>query len=241
MPEVTEASGRVPTADQIRAYLLANGWEMGDSGSAAYLMVTKGYRVRMLHEPTEHDLFQAVFDIALAENRHPADVRESILGKDASPAVNEGLPAIPQRPRLFRLERTIDHSGVSGPGHVADGVVWADGTVSMRWLGKHASTVSWDGIEHADAIHGHGGDTRFVFDDTLPGTAEPFNGLPAMLRTRRESLGLSQRGAAEKIGISFSTVSRIEAGQQPELAPLIKVLDWLGMRIGWVAKETCDA
>jgi DNA-binding XRE family transcriptional regulator len=145
------------------------------------------------------------------------------------------------RPRLFRLERDTDHSGVSGSGHVADGVIWADGTVTLRWFGAHASTVNWDSIDHAVAVHGQGGDTRFVYDDTLPATAEPFNGLPAMLRTRREALGLSQRGAAEQIGISFSTVSRVEAGQQPELAPLIKVLDWLGMRIGWVAKEACDA
>jgi hypothetical protein len=68
-----------PTADQIRAYLLANGWQMGESGSAAYLMVRMGHTVRMLHEPTEYDLGKAVFDISLAEGRHPADVRKDIL------------------------------------------------------------------------------------------------------------------------------------------------------------------
>lgn len=67
------------TADQIRAYLLANGWQMGESGRAAYLMVTMGRTIRMLHEPTEYDLDKAVFDISLAEGRHPADVRKDIL------------------------------------------------------------------------------------------------------------------------------------------------------------------
>lgn len=146
-----------------------------------------------------------------------------------------------EKPRLFRLERDTDCTGVSGLGHVADGVVWADGTVTMRWLGAHASTVNWNRLDDAEHVHGHGGATRFVFDDTLPAEAEPFNGLAAALRTRRESRGLSQRSAAEEIGVSFSTVSRVENGRQPELVPLLKILDWLDMRIGWVPKEERDA
>lgn len=74
----------VPTVDQIRAYLLANGWQMGESGRAAYLMVGMG-RIRMLHEPTEYDLGKAVFDISLAEDRHPADVRKDILACATTP------------------------------------------------------------------------------------------------------------------------------------------------------------
>lgn len=69
----------VPTTDQIHAYLLARGWQMGDSGRAAYLMVIMGHSVRMLHEPTEYDRDEAVFRIALAEGRHPADVHKDIL------------------------------------------------------------------------------------------------------------------------------------------------------------------
>lgn len=74
----------VPTADQIRAYLLANGWQMGESGRAAYLMVSMGHTIRMLHEPTEYDLGKAVFEISLAEGRHPADVRQDILNGAAA-------------------------------------------------------------------------------------------------------------------------------------------------------------
>lgn len=153
-----------PTAEQIRGYLLANGWQMGDSGSAAYLMVTQGHTVRMLHNPTEYDLGKAVFDIALAENRHPADVRASILSYVAAAGAGT-QPATAPRPRLFRLQRDVDSTGVSGPGHVADGVVWADGTVTLRWFGAHASTVCWAGIGDAVAVHGHDGATRFVYDD----------------------------------------------------------------------------
>jgi hypothetical protein len=81
----------VPTADQIRAYLLANGWQVGESGRAAYLMVSMGHTVRMLHKPTEYDLGKAVFDISLAENRHPADVRKDILRCEAAPAPDKSI------------------------------------------------------------------------------------------------------------------------------------------------------
>jgi hypothetical protein len=43
--------------------------------------------------------------------------------------------------RLFRLERTEDASGVSGIGKVAEGVVFDDGTVVLRWLTEVKSTV----------------------------------------------------------------------------------------------------
>jgi hypothetical protein len=36
--------------------------------------------------------------------------------------------------KLFHLERTEDASGVSGIGEVAEGVVFEDGTVGLRWL-----------------------------------------------------------------------------------------------------------
>jgi hypothetical protein len=83
MPE-TAAPEYNPTADQIRSYLLANGWVMGKSGRAANLMVTTGYTIRLLNEPTDRDRGQAVFDISLAEGRHPADVRKSILATPAA-------------------------------------------------------------------------------------------------------------------------------------------------------------
>jgi hypothetical protein len=68
-------------------------------------------------------------------------------------------------PRRFYLERRVDVTGASGTGRVADGVLWTDGTVTIRWTGQHSSTVVWDSIDDALAVHGHVGATRFVWID----------------------------------------------------------------------------
>lgn len=69
------------------------------------------------------------------------------------------------RPRTFRLIRDEDVSGVSGTGTVADGVLWPDGTVSVRWRGRYPSIVHWrEGMEAVEAIHGHDGRTRVEWD-----------------------------------------------------------------------------
>jgi hypothetical protein len=67
--------------------------------------------------------------------------------------------------RPFWLQRDHDVSGVSGVGIVAHGALWPDGTASVRWVGERPSTVFWDSIEDALAVHGHGGHTRIVFAD----------------------------------------------------------------------------
>lgn len=72
--------------------------------------------------------------------------------------------------RRFHLLRHQDISGVSGTGIVALGVFWPDGTASVRWLGERPSTVHWDRIADAKAVHGHGGATEIVWDDPEPGT-----------------------------------------------------------------------
>lgn len=79
-------------------------------------------------------------------------------------------------PRGFQLLRHQDISGVSGTGVVADGVLWPDGTASLRWKGERPSTVHWDRIADAEAVHGHGGATEIVWlDDTgQPGLAEEY-------------------------------------------------------------------
>ncbi|MFJ6566632.1 hypothetical protein ACIQNU_04380 [Streptomyces sp. NPDC091292] len=72
-------------------------------------------------------------------------------------------------PRRFRLQRTTDITGVSGTGRVADGILWPDGTASVRWTGEHPSIVFWDGgIADAEHVHGHGGHTVIVWDDPEP-------------------------------------------------------------------------
>jgi hypothetical protein len=71
--------------------------------------------------------------------------------------------------RTFRLVRTVDVSGVSGTGDVAEGVEFSDGTVALRWLSQWPTSVVFHdrGIEAVEAIHGHGGATRIVYDDPL--------------------------------------------------------------------------
>lgn len=66
--------------------------------------------------------------------------------------------------KVFVLDRLIDIHGVSGTGIVAQGVVFDDGTVAMRWLTDHRSTSFYESIEDLQAIHGHNGGTwiRYV-------------------------------------------------------------------------------
>lgn len=71
-----------------------------------------------------------------------------------------------QQPRLFHLQRDHDITGVSGVGTVADGVLWPDGTASVRWRSDHPSIVFWDrGAASVKHVHGHGGATRIVLAD----------------------------------------------------------------------------
>lgn len=74
-------------------------------------------------------------------------------------------PVVEDEPRRFYLQRDVDVTGASGIGRVADGVLWPDGTVSVHWRGKRPSTVQWNHIEDAVAIHGHGGATRIEWVD----------------------------------------------------------------------------
>lgn len=69
--------------------------------------------------------------------------------------------------KRFHLERDVDVTGASGTGHVADGVLWPDGTVTIRWRGERKSTANWDFMADAIAVHGHGGATRIMWDDPI--------------------------------------------------------------------------
>lgn len=64
--------------------------------------------------------------------------------------------------RVFQLVRHVDVTGFSGVGVVADGVIWPDGAVSMRWRGAVRTTVEAQCLADIELIHGHGGATRVV-------------------------------------------------------------------------------
>jgi hypothetical protein len=69
-------------------------------------------------------------------------------------------------PRIFRLVRKTDISGVSGTGHVADGVTFYDGTTAIYWRTEFASMVVFQSLEHLLRIHGHDGATTIEWMDT---------------------------------------------------------------------------
>lgn len=57
--------------------------------------------------------------------------------------------------------------------------------------------------------------------------AEVIDRLPMLLREARRARGLSMRAAAKELGISFSTIPRIEAGQDCALSNAVAVMRWL--------------
>lgn len=67
--------------------------------------------------------------------------------------------------RTFTLQRTVDISGVSGTGVVAEGVEFSDGTAALRWRSGLASTAVYASVEDLVAIHGHHGATTVVWLD----------------------------------------------------------------------------
>ena len=76
--------------------------------------------------------------------------------------------------RSFHLVRTVDHTGLSGTGVVAEGVEFDDGTTVVRWRevqgphyerGVRATTVIFPNIAAVEALHGHGGATTVEWVD----------------------------------------------------------------------------
>lgn len=71
---------------------------------------------------------------------------------------------------IFELVRNNDVTGISGVGVVAEGVIFSDGTVALRWRdlntsdpnylrGVRPTTVLHENIQSVIALHGHGGST----------------------------------------------------------------------------------
>lgn len=69
--------------------------------------------------------------------------------------------------RRFVLERIEDVSGVSGTGTVAEGCVFSDGSVVLRWTSEWPTSVVWHdrGVESLEHVHGHNGRTHIVWLD----------------------------------------------------------------------------
>jgi len=67
--------------------------------------------------------------------------------------------------RLFYLWRTVDETGVSGSGFVAEGVQFRNGQCVLRWRTAHTSIAIYASIADVKAIHGHGGNTVILYED----------------------------------------------------------------------------
>lgn len=68
--------------------------------------------------------------------------------------------------RRFHLTRTIDDTGVSGTGLVAEGIQYRDGRCAMRWCVNPArSTTIYDNTNELITIHGHDGHTTIEWID----------------------------------------------------------------------------
>lgn len=62
-------------------------------------------------------------------------------------------------PKLFKLNRITDHSGISGCGIVAYGTLFPCGKSVICWNGSVNSITIYDTLEQLESIHGHGGKT----------------------------------------------------------------------------------
>lgn len=71
--------------------------------------------------------------------------------------------------RRFHIVRQKDVSGVSGTGHVAEGIQFHDGQAVISWFGRFHSVAVYPNIEGIIAIHGHDGSTTVEWLDAPEG------------------------------------------------------------------------
>lgn len=69
--------------------------------------------------------------------------------------------------RKFHIERSEDVSGLSGTGIVAVGVMYPSGRCIMEWVTPIKSINEYHSIADLEALHGHEGRTKVVWDGEL--------------------------------------------------------------------------
>lgn len=68
-------------------------------------------------------------------------------------------------------------------------------------------------------------------DETFAQGVNDVNKIDSLLRDERNAQGLSLRALSAKIGVSFSTLARIERGEgEPDTNTRIRLIEWLGPR-----------
>jgi len=89
-----------------------------------------------------------------------------------------------------------------------------------RW--EHQCTIDWTGKR---GIEGQA--STWSTESPEPLVVRAILGLPARLKAHRQANDLSMREAAKRIGISFSTVHRIEHGEDYTVDSLLAVAAYL--------------
>ena len=74
--------------------------------------------------------------------------------------------------RTFHVYRDEDVSGVSGTGMIAEGVMFSSGRVFVNWLSMHKIVEMADSVAEWQAVHGHEGKTKILWDDEVDETEE---------------------------------------------------------------------
>lgn len=181
--DVVEAVQAV--ADRWQARHLAYAGEVIEDLRAALAPVSSSGEAESGHTLTEHGTTDC-----------PVEHRGHVEYRDKTPGFVDDIPTPVSsggqedgegEPKLFRLVRDRDVSGVSGTGLVAWGVRFPDGRVATRWHAEIAQTCTWDSIEHVEAIHGHGGATRVEWLAARPVLSR--DALRAAILSARDSSG----------------------------------------------------
>jgi hypothetical protein len=87
-----------------------------------------------------------------------------VAGNPRGESPRKALPPGRSHVATFHLLRLEDESGVSGTGWVAEGAVFSNGWVVLIWPTGTPSLNFYESLEAVEAVHGHGGLTRIVFD-----------------------------------------------------------------------------
>lgn len=77
--------------------------------------------------------------------------------------------------RVIYLERETDVSGHSGPGIVAGGIAFPDGSCWLRWYSDTPTYTFYRSPEQVAMLHGHDGATRVIITEEItavPGASE---------------------------------------------------------------------
>jgi hypothetical protein len=91
-------------------------------------------------------------------------MEDNVVKLSERPTVRQVNPLTSSRMRTFKLFREEDETGISGEGAVAEGVEFSDGTCAMSWLTPMRSVAVYPNVKALEAIHGHNGRTRVVFE-----------------------------------------------------------------------------